>query len=266
MISEDINILGGFLGRRDVSVLTAQELKKRYGFERADVFVLFGGSILCGGDVMAEAIKNRVAQHFVIVGGAGHTTESLRQRVHAEYPDIETEGLPEAEVFERYLSQCYNLHADFLECESTNCGNNITLLLKLLEEHNISFSSMILCQDASMQLRMSAGLRKYRPDAEIINYAAYHARVQEDADGTLAFGQKIHGMWDMDRYITLLMGEIPRLRDDAEGYGPAGKGYIAHVDIPEEVETAFRNLQTVYADHIRQANPAYASREERIRK
>ena len=117
-----------------------------------------------------------------------------------------------------------------------------------------------------MQLRMSAGLRKYRPDAEIINYAAYQARVQEDADGTLAFGQKIHGMWDMDRYITLLMGEIPRLRDDAEGYGPAGKGYIAHVDIPEEVETAFRNLQTVYADHIRQANPAYASREERIRK
>ena len=25
-------------------------------------------------------------------------------------------------------------------------------------------------------------------------------------------------MWDMDRYVNLLMGEIPRLRDDGNGY------------------------------------------------
>ena len=42
-------------------------------------------------------------------------------------------------------------------------------------------------------------------------------------------------MWDMERYVSLLMGETPRLTDDAAGYGPHGAGYIAHVDIPEEV-------------------------------
>ena len=40
--------------------------------------VLFGGSIIAGGDILAEAIQNEVAKKNVIVGGAGHTTETLR--------------------------------------------------------------------------------------------------------------------------------------------------------------------------------------------
>lgn len=41
------------------------------------------------------------------------------------------------------------------------------------------------------------------------------------------------------------MGEIPRLSDDANGYGPNGKNYIAHVDIPENVKIAFEELKMV---------------------
>jgi hypothetical protein len=65
-------------------------------------------------------------------------------------------------------------------------------------------------------------------------------------------------MWDIDRYINLLMGEIPRLRDDRDGYGPAGKGFIAHVDIPADVEKAFSGLKNIFGDRIREANPLYA--------
>lgn len=39
------------------------------------------------------------------------------------------------------------------------------------------------------------------------------------------------------------MGEVPRLRDDAEGYGPLGKGFIAHVEVPPEVEAAWQTLR-----------------------
>ena len=49
-------------------------------------------------------------------------------------------------------------------------------------------------------------------------------------------------MWDMERYISLLLGEIPRLRDDSDGYGPNGKNYLAHIDIPDSVTEAFENL------------------------
>ncbi|NSI66152.1 hypothetical protein, partial [Mediterraneibacter gnavus] len=40
--------------------------------------VLFGGSIIAGGDILAEAIQNEVAKKNIIVGGAGNTTETLR--------------------------------------------------------------------------------------------------------------------------------------------------------------------------------------------
>lgn len=258
--AKNINMLGRFCGKRDIETLTTSHLQERYGWKRADVMVLFGGSIVSGGDVLAEAMKNGVAEKYVIVGGAGHTTDALRQKVQEECPSIITERLPEAEIFNRYLEAIYGLEADYLETQSTNCGNNITFLLDLLQQQGTAFRSIILCQDATMQRRMDAGLRKYIPDdVTIINFAAYKAEVTV-RNGQLAYSENIHGMWDMDRYVNLLMGEIPRLTDDAEGYGPRGKDFIAHVDIPEEVRNAFEELRETYGGDIRRANPLYASR------
>lgn len=258
--AENINILGKFCGKRDVAELTQEQLFHTYGITQADVMVLFGGSILCGGDVLAQAMQNKVARKYVIVGGEGHTTETMRQKMHKEFPSIETAGLPEAEVFSKYLKHRYGLEADFLECKSTNCGNNITYLLELLKENEISFGSMILSQDATMQHRMEATLRKYvESDIRIINYATYSAEVVAEND-ELSYAEKIWGMWDIERYISLLLGEIPRLTDDEEGYGPRGKDFIAHVDIPTEVRNAFEELKNEYSGLVREANPLYASR------
>ena len=245
---------------RDVEYLNSAALMAKYSIPQADVFVLFGGSILAGGDLLAQAIKDRIAKVYVIVGGAGHTTEALRQKVHNEYPAIETAGMQEAEVFQRFLKEVYSCEADYIESKSTNCGNNITYLLDLLKENSIKCSSIILCQDATMQRRMDAGLRKYTSnDLLIINYASYRASVIVEHDN-LVYSELIHGMWDIDRYVNLLMGEIPRLKDDENGYGPKGKNFIAHVDIPEAVYDAFKQLQAVYGDITREANPEYASK------
>ena len=152
------------------------------------------------------------------------------------------------------------MNADALETQSTNCGNNITYLLELLEREKIPCRSIILCQDATMQRRMEMGMRRYRPQGmEIINYAAYQAEVV--AQGSqLTYREAIPGMWTVDRYVNLLMGEIPRLTDNAAGYGPNGKKYIAHDDIPPEVQAAFERLQAVYGTQTRAANPLYASK------
>lgn len=257
-IAECINILGNFLGKRDISSLTTDAIKSKYGIEQADIMVLFGGSIICGGDILAEAIKNKIAKKYIISGGAGHTPETLRKKVHMEFPSIETESLTEAEIFQVYLETVYGLKADFLECNSTNCGNNITYLLNLIREKELPFRSIILAQDATMQCRMEAGLRKYMTDILIINFSTYRAKVIVK-NSQLVYEEEIKGMWDMDRYITLLMGEIPRLSDNIEGYGPNGKGYIAHTDIPIEVEKAFAELKKEYAGMVREANPLYAS-------
>lgn len=257
-ISECINILGTFLGRRDVPDLTKEELEQRLGLDQVDVAVLFGGSILCGVDVLAKAIQNEVARKYVIVGGAGHTTQTLRDVAQAQFPTIHVGQMSEAVLFAACLEAAYGLNVDFLECHSTNCGNNITFLLDLVREEGLPFASVLLMQDATMQLRMGAGMRKYAPQVQTVDFATYRASVIA-RDGMLQYDEPIRGMWDMRRYISLLMGEIPRLVDDAEGYGPNGKGYIAHVDVPSEVHEAFEVLKGQFPELVREANPLYAS-------
>jgi hypothetical protein len=63
----------------------------------------------------------------------------------------------------------------------------------------------------------------------------------------------------MNGFLDLLMGEIPRLRDDERGYGPNGLGLIGHVNIPDDVLAAFDCLLPQYAQHIR---PKYESSNE----
>lgn len=238
MISVAINTLSAFLGRRDVPELTQEALRSAYGFSQADVMVLFGGSIIAGGDVLAQAIKNNIAKTYVIVGGVGHTTQALRDTVQKLYPEIQTQDKCEAEIFQAYLQYRYKLKADYLETGSTHCGNNITNLLALLEDNAVPCENIILCQDATMQLRMCATLRKYRPDLRIINFASYKARITPD----LTFSGSIPGMWPIDRFVSLLMGEVKRLTDTPDGYGPKGRDFISHIDIPKKVEEAYVDL------------------------
>lgn len=261
-----INVLGDFCGMRDVPALTRENLKKRYGWEQADVMVLFGGSILCGAEILAGAMREKAAKRFLIVGGEGHTTESLRQKIHTEFPQIETVGRSEAECFAAYLWEKWGLRPDALETQSTNCGNNVTYCLRLLKEQGIRPASILLSQDASMQRRMDAGFRQAcSSETILVNYAVYRAKVVKK-EGSLAFAEEISGMWDLERYLSLLLGEIPRLTDDSNGYGPRGKGFIAHVDIPQEVREAYEGLCTQYGRLIRPANEAYSSKnaEKRI--
>ncbi|MGT2907355.1 YdcF family protein [Streptococcus dentiloxodontae] len=259
MKAQDLNTLVRFLALRDIAELTPQFLSASYhGLYQADVFVLFGGSIIEGGDVLAKAIQNKLARHYLIVGGAGHTTDGLRRQMALLFPDLNSQNLTEAELFAAYIRRNYQLTADLLETQSTNCGNNITLMLNLLEKSQIEAKSFILCQDAAMQLRMSATLKKFRPDALIINYAAYQAFFDETAEDLKLTGH-FKGMWETERYISLLMGEIPRLRDDESGYGPNGAAYLAHAEIPLDVEASFARLSKEFGAQIRQANPAYKS-------
>lgn len=52
-------------------------------------------------------------------------------------------------------------------------------------------------------------------------------------------------LWSQSRFLGLIMGEILRLRDDKDGYGPQGRGFIAHVDVPTYIEAAWSRLQAV---------------------
>jgi len=69
----------------------------------------------------------------------------------------------------------------------------------------------------------------------------------KEVDGRLRFdesgGVEEEQLWDMDRFLGLILGEIVRLRDDEMGYGPRGKGFIGHVDVPDSVLEAYARLE-----------------------
>ncbi|MFH5810107.1 ElyC/SanA/YdcF family protein [Companilactobacillus sp. FL22-1] len=258
---DNFNLLGKFLGQRDISALSKASLQAKYQLPQADVFVLFGGSILYGVDILATAIQQQVAKKYVIVGGFGHTTATLQKAVALQYPDIPAQEMQEAEIFAALLKRRFNLEVDYLETKSTNCGNNITYLLQLLAENHLDFRSIILAQDATMQKRMSACLAKYlSPSIQIINFATYQNELIFK-DQQVAFSKEILGMWTPKRYMQLLMGEIPRLTDDSNGYGPNGKNFIAHVDIPQNVQAAFEALNEKYPQINRPSNNLYSSKK-----
>ncbi len=101
-----------------------------------------------------------------------------------------------------------------------------------------------------MQLRTWASFRRVwedRPEVRFINYPAFVPLLEARA-GALAYQQPdVPGLWKMERFLSLVLGEIPRLRDDAEGYGPHGRGYIVHMDIPDEARDAYFRLRNRYA-------------------
>jgi uncharacterized SAM-binding protein YcdF (DUF218 family) len=239
-LAASINTLVRFCARRDVPAL---------GPAMADVAILFGGSILAGADVFAEAMRTGVAERYLIVGGEGHTTDALRHMLG------ETKPTTEAALFDRYLRQRYGLAADLLEQESTNCGNNVTNALALLRASGVRHRRLVLVQDATMQQRMDAGFRRHAPSVKIVNYAAHQTLVTDALD----FDEPPAGMWSVDRYVSLLMGEVPRLTDDGDGYGPSGRGFIAHVEVPAGVRRAWVHLKESARFASRGADARWAS-------
>ena len=143
-IVDAINILSNFCGVRDIESLTQTELKNKFNLEQVDVAVLFGGSIIEGGDIFAEVMKNNLAKKYIIAGGAGHTTESLREKMRDVLEKNFSPTITEAELFNQYLLEKFNLHADYLETKSTNCGNNITCMLSLIKENKIPCENILL--------------------------------------------------------------------------------------------------------------------------
>lgn len=256
-IAEWINILSDFCGPRDLPELSSKTLHHKYGIAQADLLIMFGASIPASYALFEDAVNSGLARHYMLVGGIGHTTGTLQRLMQPSLPDFDTSEMPEAEIMYQYLKTRTDLSGIdlIIERNSTNCGNNVTNALALFPETDIRH--VIITQDATMQRRICAGFEKYAPDLHLINYAGYSVHAVCET-GTLRFDQELWGMWKMDRYISLLLGEIARLYDDEKGYGPNGKNYIVHVEIPPRVMDAYRGLLSVYGTEVvREANPLY---------
>ena len=249
------NVLARWCGLRDVSALEQNALTSEAKLPegRADLFVLFGGGVTGTVDTLAQAMRAHAADRYAIVGGRGRATYWLDQAIEhelaagTELPYVTPGTSSEAEMLDALLFARHGLHTDLLETSSSNCGNNITFLFDLLEREGRVPTSVILCQDAVMQRRMDATWRRqamgrsaFAP-VQLINYAAYEAELACE-NGNLVWRHAPEGIWPIDTYLQLLVGEVMRLSDDESGYGPCGQDFVVHVDVPVEVRQAAAEL------------------------
>ena len=155
------NVLARWCAQRDVSALSKKALSVEVGLlgGSADLFILFGGGVPGIVETLAAAISAGVAHRYAIVGGRGHATYWLDQAMtclsekEAHGPSgswPEPGAASEAEMLDALLYARHGLRAGLLETRSTNCGNNITFLLDLLEGEGAIPKSVILCQDRAL--------------------------------------------------------------------------------------------------------------------
>lgn len=272
---DDLNTVFRFLS-------TPSYLLPAEGDVDGTVYVLAGNAILplsweLFGHLEEESAWKSVT--LVISGGIGHSTQYLYDAVarDEDHSDIASriQGMAEADILLLLLRKSYGLTVGsslelaiqkglikvLIDNKSTNCGANAIETKRLLDEQNIWPRRLCVVQDPTMHRRTLAGFEKiYSEDAlakesmpELRGWTV-QPKVKLGANGEFAWersdeptqalpnGTRDDELWDPARFISLVLGEIPRLRDDKDGYGPNGAGYISHVDIPEEVEEAWSRL------------------------
>jgi len=233
-IQQSMQRLVDFLARKDIPELTKESLWA-VGISKVDVLILLGNAIPYTVKVAAEAYRQNLAKRILISGGCGHSTSFLYEALR-DKQDIFPAGLdgrPEAEIFRDILIEEEGIEpsAILVEAKSLNCGDNAKKSIEVLHEKNISYQSLLLLQDPLMQQRSHASFRRYLDETavKIISYAPFYTKVTKKLTPV---NDIVDGLWSKERFLELLSGEIPRLLDTKEGYGPAGKHFIAHVDIP----------------------------------
>lgn len=254
--ARDFNTLAEFLARRDVPRLDAAALQAALGTPRADMVLLFGGSLPEGCRLAGQLWQAGLARKVMTIGGVGHTTTAFLERFESALPA--GHSATEGECMKEYLQSAFGIpDADLLvENASTNCGENVRFALRILQEQNALPATAIVLHDSTMQRRIGATLDRWWPKdtTRFVHFAAYRPQLEAGESGLVFAPNSIWGLWQPEHYMSLLLSEIPRLRDDEQGYGPHGRDFIAHVDIPEEAEAALQRLAKRY-DHLMRPRP-----------
>lgn len=237
---EAINTVGQWLAQDDFSSGSVCP---------ADCVVLAGNAVIPTIDAACRiALQQRIP--LLITGGIGHSTTFLYAAVaqHPRYNTLQTTGRPEAAILADIARQFWQIPAEniWLEEQSTNCGENARFSAKIIAQAAGPINTAIVVQDPTMQRRTVATFRRVtrdNPDApRWVSHPGFTPVLYQHEDGVM-LANADEGVWSVDRYLALVVGEIPRLRNDETGYGPRGRDFIVNVDFPDEVEAAWQILR-----------------------
>jgi uncharacterized SAM-binding protein YcdF (DUF218 family) len=217
--------------------------------QKAVAIVLLGNQVLATFELACELAQRFPAKQLVLAGGLGLSTDTLFENFAASprYAMFVSNTMSEAEMYAAAAEGAWGISRQrlLLETESLNAGGNARYSLRVLREAGLGDGAVLLLQDPLMMRRCVltwrreaelAGLR-----SESIAYAAFVPKV-EPGFGDVPQLLQASGGWTFERFLGLALGEIDRLRDDENGYGPKGRNFFEHVDIPAAVHEAYEHV------------------------
>lgn len=237
------NVLGRWLAQQDT--------REPPTLTDGEYIVLAGNAVMPTIEAACQLAASSTAP-LIITGGIGHSTTFLYAAVarHPRYHTLPTTGRAEATLLADIAREFWQVPSERILCEtaSGNCGENARFTRSLLDDLGVSNPRGVVVQDPTMQRRtMATFARVWHDQDNGAGWRSWPGFVPELVAGEFGvqFAGEYEGLWSVERYLSLLLGELPRLRDNASGYGPQGRDFIAHVTIPDEVEAAW---QTLYND------------------
>lgn len=220
-----INVIGQWLAQDDFSGEVPYQ---------ADCVILAGNAVMPTIDAACKIARDQQIP-LLISGGIGHSTTFLYSAIaqHPHYNTIRTTGRAEATILADIAHQFWHIPHEkiWIEDQSTNCGENARFSIALLNQAVERVHTAIVVQDPTMQRRTMATFRRItgdNPDApRWLSYPGFVPQLGNNAESVI-FVNPLQGLWPVERYLSLLTGELPRLRDDSDGYGPRGRDFIVH--------------------------------------
>lgn len=186
--------------------------------KRVDAIFVLGSNDTRVAERAAELYNQGFGQYLICAGGNGKSS-SLKK--------------PEAEVFgEIAIQKGVPKDKIILEPYSTNTGENILFVKKLLKEKGLNFKSFILVQKPYMERRTYAAVRKQWPEIECLATSP-QLSYEEYAKGSDFF---------KDKFINVMVGDLLRIKEYPK------LGFQIEQDIPDEVWNAGQKLVSLGYD------------------
>lgn len=223
-----------------------------------DAIVLLGNQVVGTLTAACTLLERAPAAILLLSGGAGHSTpllyENLRNSIYGKYVQqgLVLETMAEAEMYAIVARAAFAIPAGRIRIEnrSRNSAENARYSLEILRDRGMDGPLLIL-QDPTMQRRSiltwtrEADLAGW--DACTLSHAVFVPKVEPGPNGALRLAEnQAQGTWTLERFLGLILGEIERLHDDQNGYGPRGKNFLPHVDIPDAVYESCRRVSEYF--------------------
>ena len=220
-----------------------------------DAIALLGNQVIATLTAACELMRRSPAATLLLSGGVGHSTPLLYDNLRlSSYGGLVRQGLvretmAEADMYAAVAQAAFQIPAAriLIENRSRNSAENARYSLEILKRTNRRQRTILILQDPTMQRRsMVTWAREAEiagSEARALSHAVFVPAVEPGADGRLRFpaGQD-QGTWTMERFLALILGEIKRLRDDQDGYGPRGRNFLPHVEIPAPVIESYERV------------------------